>query len=279
MHLLLFLLIMIISLLIGMLGILAGFAGGVLLVPILVVFFKQPLPIVIGSVAMSLILPSITATLQAKKKGEVLFLFAIIFEIPTAIGAEIGTHLTVKLPPIFLYILFALLALIVGHNMLTRKSQKNPRGGKIEENSFFKKINIGPKLVFKKEEATIEASILLIILSGLFIGLIAGMLGIGGGWLKTPLMVIAFGFPEAMATATAIFMIAITTTVSGITHYLLGNTSLELVAPLTTGLTIGALIGRKLKDRMNNQQIRKIIGFSLLLISLMMIYEGIITSF
>jgi len=267
-------LIFIIAIFVGALGILAGFAGGVLLVPILVVFFHKPLALVIGSVALSLILPSITATFQAYKKGEVLFLFALVFEIPTSIGAEIGAHLTVKLPELVLYFFFSFLAFTVGVNMLKESLKK---AEKQKKEGLFKKINIGPKLKFVKNDIEIEASIFLIIISGFFIGMISGMLGIGGGWLKTPLMVIAFGFPEAMATATAIFMIVITTTVSGLTHFFLGNTSLELVFPLTAGLTSGALIGRKIKNRMNNTQIRKIIGIALIIIGFMMFYEGFLS--
>jgi uncharacterized membrane protein YfcA len=110
---------------------------------------------------------------------------------------------------------------------------------------------------------------LVLILAGGVIGLLAGMFGEGAGWIKTPLMIVGFGIISNIASATATFMIIITSAVGGYVHFLHGSIDVVFI-PLTLGLLIGAEIGCKIRDRINVRMITYVVIISLILISFTM---------
>jgi uncharacterized membrane protein YfcA len=110
----------------------------------------------------------------------------------------------------------------------------------------------------------------MLILSGAISGMLAGMFGIGAGWIKAPLMITGFGVPSNVASATATFMIVITSAIGGYTHYLHGNLNI-IFFPLTLGLIIGAEIGCKIRDHIQTVSITKIVIISLIVIGCIML--------
>jgi len=100
-------------------------------------------------------------------------------------------------------------------------------------------------------------------------GLLAGMFGVGAGWIKTPLMILGFEVAPNIASATATFMIIITSAVGGFAHFVQGSFDIVFI-PLTLGLLIGAEISSKIRNRINREMIVYIVIVSLLAISITM---------
>jgi len=71
--------------------------------------------------------------------------------------------------------------------------------------------------------------------SGLAVGLLVGMTGVGGGALMTPLLVLGFNVPPLVAVGTDLLFAAVTKTVGTITHGWQGSVQWRLVALLATG--------------------------------------------
>jgi uncharacterized membrane protein YfcA len=107
------------------------------------------------------------------------------------------------------------------------------------------------------------------------IGILAGLLGVGGGWIKTPLMIVAFSVPANIATGTAMFMIVLTALFGGISHIFHGNVDFGLLVVLGITLPVGAFIGNLLKVKLQNYQIAYAFAISLLVISLLMAISGL----
>lgn len=99
------------------------------------------------------------------------------------------------------------------------------------------------------------------------VGTIGVIAGFGGGWITTPLMILGFTIPPPIATATAIFMIIITSTVGGLAHILYGHVTV-LFIPLTLGLLIGTEIGARIRTRIQSEHISLVIIVSLFIISI-----------
>lgn len=79
-------------------------------------------------------------------------------------------------------------------------------------------------------------------LAGLFVGLLVGMTGVGGGALMTPLLVLLFGVAPATAVGTDLWFAALTKSVGGVVHSRSGTVDWEVVKRLCWGSLPAALV-------------------------------------
>ena len=86
---------------------------------------------------------------------------------------------------------------------------------------------------------------------GTFVGVIMGMVGIGGGFLLTPLMIF-FGIPSPVAVASVANQL-VAPSVSGVlSHWKLGNVDFKMGSILLIGGVVGSSIGVILFNFLNN---------------------------
>ncbi|RMG41810.1 MAG: sulfite exporter TauE/SafE family protein [Methanobacteriota archaeon] len=266
--------IVLLAIFVATFSVMAGLGGGVLMVPLLALGTDYPFSLVAGSVLISLTVPALIGSFGAFRRGEIDFRLAALFEIPTAIGAVLGAHLSVGLDEGLLKLLFASIAALLAREML-RKSNLDDDALPVQS-LFWKRIGeFPPFLHLEKRGARYRISLPSLIGGGLIIGLLSGMFGVGGGWLKTPLLVIAFGVPPVIASGTAIFMILFTALIGGSAHYLAGNFDPNLTFSLVVGLGLGSIIGNWLKPRLRTQTLTKVIVFVLFMVSLALLINGI----
>lgn len=244
---------------VSFLGTMAGFGGGIFIVPILVMGFKVPIEIAIGVTAISLFPSSLLSTLWNLKKNIIDFKLMFALEIPTIIGAVIGAKLTSTIPPRPLEMIFSLFLLFMAYKTMWPSQRAN----------FFTELIKWMNergLQIKNNDYTVglySAS-----LFGILAGIIAGLFGIGGGVLKTPIMINIFKVPVRVATSTALCMIVFTSFSSGITHWRLGHVSSELLIYVVSGFFLGALIGMIANRKVTDANIKKLISFSIALAGL-----------
>ncbi|MGA8762033.1 MAG: sulfite exporter TauE/SafE family protein, partial [Candidatus Sulfotelmatobacter sp.] len=89
--------------------------------------------------------------------------------------------------------------------------------------------------------------------ASLVAGGLSGLLGIGGGPIKVPVMYIFMNVPLMVATATSNFMIGVTAAASAIVYYRRGDILVQIAAPLAVGVFIGSLLGAKLAPRVHTK--------------------------
>ncbi len=267
------LLIILLSFIIGISSILAGFGGGILLVPLITLFFDIPLNIIIGSVIISLWVPASIGAFAAWRRHEVDFRLGLLFETPTAIGAYFGATLVNIIPHYVIQLIFSFLAIFLSFNMY-RKGKCSHKDLECKESRFWKFWGkIPPVIEFRTNGSKYNVSIPTIIIFGLIIGTLAGMLGVGGGWIKTPLLVIGFSVPPVIATSTALFMIVITSIVGGLTHLSEGNIDFALSIAIMTGLGFGAILGNIIKPKLKSFQITYFVSVVLFLVGIILLFE------
>jgi hypothetical protein len=78
---------------------------------------------------------------------------------------------------------------------------------------------------------------------GILTGFLAGMLGVGGGFLRVPLLVYVVGVPTHVAVGTDLFEIVISAGFGTVTHALKGNVDVLMALTMQTGAALGAQIG------------------------------------
>ncbi|WP_034727522.1 sulfite exporter TauE/SafE family protein [Bacteriovorax sp. BSW11_IV] len=248
--------ILLICALVSFLGTMAGFGGGIFIVPILVMFFKVPIEMAIGVTAISLFPSSLLSTCLNIKKKAVDYKLMIALEIPTIVGAFLGAKLTGLIPTKPLEMIFASFLLFMAYKTLWPAKKE----------TFFSKIveNLNNKGFLIKNEHY-KVSLYSASIFGILAGVLAGLFGIGGGIIKTPIMINIFKVPIKTATATALAMIVFTSLSSGITHWQMGHIEKELLAYVVSGFFLGALIGAWTNSKFTDKHVKKLISFSIAL--------------
>jgi uncharacterized membrane protein YfcA len=74
-------------------------------------------------------------------------------------------------------------------------------------------------------------------------GLLAGALGVGGGFIRMPMLVYVLGIPTHVAVGTDLFEIIFSAGYGTITHALKGNVDIIMALVMQTGAAIGAQVG------------------------------------
>ena len=121
------------------------------------------------------------------------------------------------------------------------------------------------------------------ILSGFFVGLLVGLTGVGGGSLMTPLLVLVFKFPTAIAIGTDLLYASITKSAGVISHSRLGNIEWRIVRNLMLGsipasfLMTYYLKGIDLYAYENVKIINFSLGLALILTSIAVIFQPLIS--
>lgn len=232
----------------------AGFGGGIFIVPIMVMGFGIPIEIAIGVTAMSMFPSSLLSTVANTKKKLIDFKLMWSLEIPTIIGAVIGAKLTNLIPTRPLEMIFAFFLLFLGWKMSVRSSGLGPIARMIQWLNRQK-----PIIKASHYNVSLWASLMF----GSLSGILAGLFGIGGGILKTPVMLRVFHVPIRTATATALCMITFTSFSSGLTHWQLGHFDLNLLIATVGGFFAGAVLGNWYGVKLQDDTLKKIIAGSI----------------
>ena len=265
---LLLILLIIISFLISLYGSLLGFGGGIFMVPILITFFHYPLHLAVGTCMISLVGSALISTYFNRKNSFVDFKVGILLEIPTMVGVIVGSLLLSYIDADKLEYLFASMVFLLGLTFFIKV--KKQRENKI---SFFSKLNrLKPGMIIKnhKNFVAYRISTVMLVFFGSVSGILAGLFGVGGGFMKTPIMLKVFKIPPKIATATALFMIVITSVTGSITHYLHGHIDFNKSWPVILGFALGAYFGKKINTQLKDKTLEKMIGSGLLVAALIM---------
>ena len=115
-------------------------------------------------------------------------------------------------------------------------------------------------------------NVLIIVPIMIVAGFVAGMLGVGGGLIKVPAVVLLGGVPMRIAVGSSSLMIGVTALTGFVGHLLQGHFDLTLTLPLAAGVLIGSQIGPRLSVKTDRTRLKKYFAFILAAISLWLIY-------
>jgi uncharacterized protein len=227
----------------GLLGALTGIGGGVLLTPILALHFGIPIREAIGTSLVAVITTSAASSSVHLQRHTTDIRLGMTLELATSFGAAVTAYLVGYFNRNALEGLFAAFLLYSSIMILARrgkvKTQEEPPAGKGE-------IAI-PAYEPQRYPLGLGAS--------LIAGGLSGLLGIGGGPIKVPVMFIFMNVPLMVATATSNFMIGVTAAASAIVYYRRGDILVEIAAPLAVGVFVGSLLGARLAPRVRTKYV------------------------
>lgn len=226
----------------GLLGALTGIGGGVLLTPILALYFGIPIREAIGTSLVAVITTSAASSSVHLQRHTTDIRLGMTLELATSVGAAVMAYLVGYFNRNVLEGLFAAFLLYSAIMILSK-------GGKVKpEDDSSPAVNgemVIPPYEPRRYPLGLSAS--------LVAGALSGLLGIGGGPIKVPVMFIFMNVPLMVATATSNFMIGVTAAASAIVYYRRGDILPEIVAPLAAGVFVGSLLGARLAPRVHTK--------------------------
>jgi uncharacterized membrane protein YfcA len=240
-----------------------GMGGGILYVPILLFagFGMSSAP------ALSLILiaaTSLAALSHFSKNKKVDWKLALVLDPPTDLMAFVGGYFsTLIAEPMLRSILIGVL-MLAGTLMLKKRQQSLQP--KQQDDCWWLWHR-----EFNGQRYTVNLP--LVLTAAALIGLLSGMLGITGGIIKLPIMVLLCGVPMDIAVATSTVMVAVTA-LSGIAgHAMHGQVDWSTGAVLAVAAVVGGLIGSRVSVSMNKARLKQCFGVVVWLIALRMLYQ------
>jgi uncharacterized membrane protein YfcA len=226
----------------GLLGALTGIGGGVLLTPILALHFNIPIREAIGTSLVAVITTSAASSSVHLQRHTTDIRLGMTLELATSLGAAVMAYLVGYFNRNVLEGLFAAFLLYSAITILTKGGKVSPSDD--TEPGPNGEIAIPP---YEPQRYPVGLS------ASLVAGALSGLLGIGGGPIKVPVMFIFMNVPLMVATATSNFMIGVTATASAIVYYRRGDILPGFAAPLAVGVFVGSLLGARLAPRVNHK--------------------------
>ncbi|MGY6528494.1 MAG: sulfite exporter TauE/SafE family protein [Cyanobacterium sp.] len=248
---------LILAIIIGLsLGLIGG-GGSILAVPILrYVMGVEPR----SAIAMSLFIVgvvSLIGIIPHWRQGNVNFPVAISFIPPAMVGSFLGARIT-QLPFItdtIQLVAFGIVMLLASLLMIKKSS------GKPSEKE------ITPETV-KPVSQDKTKKILFTIVEGLVVGILTGFVGVGGGFLIIPALVLAGGIPMKEAVGTSLLIIATKSASAFVGYLTLVNIDWMLTIGFTLAASVGIVFGSYLSKKIDAKYLQKGFGYFVLVVAI-----------
>ena len=203
---------------------------------------------------------------------------AMYLEMFTITGAIAGATITTIIHATYLYFFFA--AFLLTAFMKFRDSINRDFTSSKTQDRVSKWLQLKGSYFDESTKKVIEYKVNNAIPGGigmLVAGLAAGMLGIGAGAFKVTVQENILKMPPKVSSATSNFIIGMTA-LAGVSVYLFsGLLNLTLMAPMVIGTTIGAMIGGRVLNRINNRSLRILFFVVVAFLIVQMLYKGIMS--
>ncbi|MBK1650475.1 sulfite exporter TauE/SafE family protein [Rhabdochromatium marinum] len=187
---------------------------------------------------------ALSAAVSYARKRMVDFTGSLPMVITSLIAAPLGARLTHIISVDVLMMLFSMVMMLSGAKMLLSSGNAEPT----------------ELIAFKRR-------IMLSAVAGLGIGLLAGLLGIGGGFLFVPLL-IALGYPTKKAAATSAFVVVFSSFSGFIGHFANGHFNWPLLIYASIAVLLASQLGAwVMKEKMKSKWIKQLFGIVLITIA------------
>jgi len=262
------------SFLAGLLGSLTGLGGGVVLVPLLTLFFKVDIRYAIGASLVSVIATSSGAAAAYVKEGFSNIRIGMFLEIATTVGALVGAFLAAFISTKALAVIFGVMLLYSAY--LSRKprprAQRNlppdPLATRLRMNGDFPSEEGGMRQ-YNVQHVPLGFSLMF------GAGALSGLLGIGSGAVKVLAMDQAMKIPFKVSTTTSNFMIGVTAAASAGVYLSRGYVDPGLAMPVMLGVLAGSMLGARILVKAETKALRLVFSIVIGVLGLQMLYKGL----
>ncbi|MEW6066438.1 MAG: sulfite exporter TauE/SafE family protein [Bacillota bacterium] len=261
-------------------GILGGFfgIGGAFIVTPALNIFGFPMAFAIGTDIAHIFGKSIVATFKHALLRHVDFKLGLIMGLLGMYGVSLGKQSILYLEKIgqvgptvrivYIILLFALGIFMIKdyyhYSRLNEEQKINAERNKSKLVQWVQGLRFGPYIGFPTSNVK-AISIWVIVFLSVFSGFISGFLGVGGGFVRVPILIYFLGLPTVMAVGTDLFAILITNSWGAYIYALSGKVEIIGALVMLVGAAVGAQIGSVATAYIKGMKIRLYFGITLLL--------------
>ena len=230
---------------------LLGSGGSILTVPVLVFLLDQPEKLAIAGSLLIVGTVAFVGAIPWALRGQVDGRAVLLFGLPGMLGTVLGASLSTFLSGALQLTIFAVVMLLAASRML-------------------RPAPVAPAPARKRRLAA----------QGFGVGILTGIVGVGGGFLILPALVLLGGLAMHRAIGTSLSIISLNAWSGFVRHYLaLAATGAvldwRLLGILTAVGAGGSLVGQQVASRLPQQQLRRAFGAMLVLMSAYMLWRSL----
>jgi len=269
---------------VGFLSGMFGVGGGFLMTPLLI-FFGIPPAVAVSTEANQIVASSVSGVLAHMRRGNVDFKMGGILMVGGVIGSSLGVALFSFLQSIgqidlVIKLSYVVFLGIIGSLMLTesvrtiiRSRKPGAVRGKLHQHNWLHGLPL--KMRFRRSKLYISAALPLIL--GAFVGILAAIMGVGGGFIMVPAMIYLLGMPTSVVVGTSLFQIIfVTANVTLLQSIQTQTVDFLLAGLLLFGAVIGAQFGSRAGALLRGEQLRGLLALLVLAVCIKIGYELVV---
>ena len=270
---------------VGFLSGLFGVGGGFLMTPLLI-FIGVPPAVAVATEANQVVAASVSGALAHWRRGNVDVKMGLVLLAGGVAGSSLGVWLFTFLRAlgqidfaislayvVFLGIVGVLMVVESARAWLRTRRPSAPRR-KLHRHTWVHGLPL--KMRFRASKLYVSA--LLPFSVGLFVGVLAAIMGVGGGFVMVPAMIYLIGMPTAVVVGTSLFQIVfVTANVTFLQAVNNQTVDIMLALFLLIGGVIGAQIGARFSSRLRGEQLRILLGLIVLAVCFRVAYGLVAT--
>ncbi|MEW6660443.1 MAG: sulfite exporter TauE/SafE family protein [Thermodesulfobacteriota bacterium] len=237
-----------IGLIAGAFGGLVGLGGGVVMIPLMVAFFKFDQHQAHGTSLMALVFTGLAGAVTYYLQGSVDILAGALLAAAAIFTARFGALYANALPEWKLQRAFGIFVICVSILLISKPYLSH--------------------LAFLSHPANGWGKIVALLISGAVAGFLSGMMGVGGGSIMVPALVLLVGHSQYTAQGSSLLAMVPGGSVGAYTHWRLGNVVLRVLPGLIPGILIGTYLGGNLAHLLSEANLRLIFAVVLILMGL-----------
>jgi len=271
---------------VGFLSGLFGVGGGFLMTPLLIMA-GIPSTVAAASDSNQIVAASTSGTYAHYRLGNVDFKMGILLLIGGVAGGTLGVQLIKVLRAMgnadfVIKVTYVVMLGVIGSYMFVeslqslRRAAPEARPAAPSKPSVYARLVQGLPWQMKFDKSRVTLSALLPLVLGTFVGILAAIMGVGGGFIMVPVMVYLLRMPMHVVVGTSLFQILFTCINVTIMQAISNHTvDLVLAIILLLGSTLGAQFGVRLSRRLKGDQL-KILLASIVLLVMVQILVGLV---
>ena len=270
---------------VGFLSGLFGVGGGFLMTPLLI-FIGIPPAVAVGTEANQIVAASVSGVLAHWRRGNVDFKMGLVLLLGGLAGSTLGVMLfsflrgvgQIDLVISLCYVIFlgTIGALMLYESARTMRRRKTAPGQrrKLHQHNWVHGLPL--KMRFRRSKLYISALMPLGI--GFLVGVLAAIMGVGGGFVMVPAMIYLLGMPTAVVIGTSLFQIIfVTANVTFLQAYANQTVDVFLALMLLIGAVIGAQFGARAGAKLHGEELRGLLALMVLAVCGKLFFDLLVT--
>jgi uncharacterized protein len=257
---------------VGFLSGLFGVGGGFLMTPLLI-FIGVPPPVAVGSEVNQVVAASVSGFMAHWRRRQVDFKMGVVLLSGGTLGSAFGVwlfdilrdlgqiNLVISISYVFMLGSIGTLMMVESVRTILRRRSGTTARRKAHVHNWAHGLPF--KMRFRTSRLYISA--ILPVGLGFFVGVLASLMGVGGGFLLVPAMIYLLGMPVSVVIGTSLFQITFVTAVATILHSANTQTvDVVLAGLLTLGAVIGAQFGTRVGAELRGEELRGLLALVVL---------------